>query len=147
MENAIKVNPMETIWRSFVKSILWRIVGVITLGCVTYFYTRQWVQTTWITFLHHGVFLFIFVWHERFWLKVDIHGLKRKIIKTIMYEDILGMYILGIISLIITGNIQTMSKITITYIGIKNLMFIFNEFIWDRIKWGRKSKLVCEEIK
>ena len=137
----------ETGKRSALKSFVWRVVGVIILGCVTFAYTHKWVQTSWITFLHHGVFLFVFVCHERFWLKVDIHGLKRKIIKTIMYEDILGMYILGIISLIITGNIQTMSKITITYIGIKNLMFIFNEFIWDRIKWGRKSKLVCEEIK
>ena len=128
----------ETKTRSVVKSFIWRIVGVIILASVTYFYTHKWIITTWITFLHHGVFFFIFILHERFWGFVMITGLKRKIIKTIMYEDILGMYILGIISLIITRNIQTMSKITLTYIFIKNLIFIVNEFWWDGISWGKK---------
>jgi uncharacterized membrane protein len=129
--------PIETIKRSSLKSFIWRIVGIIILASVTYFYTHKWIITTWITFLHHGIFFFVFIAHERFWLHVDFIGMKRKIIKVILYEDILGMYILGIISLIITGNIQTMSKITITYIGIKNLIYIINEFYWDKIKWGK----------
>jgi uncharacterized membrane protein len=132
---ASQVNEM--IWRSFVKSIAWRIVGVITLGCVTFFYTRQWVQTSWITFLHHGVFLFIFVGHERFWLHCDYTGTKRKLLKCFTYETILGNFVLGIICLIITGNVQKMSQITLTYIAIKHVMYVFNEFIWDKIKWGR----------
>ncbi len=128
----------ETKTRSAVKSFIWRLVGVVILASVTFFYTHKWLTTTWITFLHHGVFFFIFILHERFWGFITITGLKRKIIKTILYEDILGMYILGIISLVITGNVQTMSKITITYIAIKNLIFVANEFWWDRISWGKK---------
>ena len=133
MENAI-----ENIQRSFIKSIIWRVVGVVVLGCVTYFYTRQWVQTSWITFLHHGVFLFVFVAHERFWQHVDYIGLKRKLLKMMCYETILGNFILAIICLIITGNVQQMTKITLTYIAIKHVIYVFNEFIWDKIKWGNK---------
>ena len=131
--------------RSALKSVIWRLVGVVLLASVTYFYTRKWITTTWITFLHHGVFLFVFFAHERFYQKVDIVGFKRKSIKMRTYESILGMYILGIISLIITGNVQTMSKITITYISIKHIIYIFNEFIWERIKWGIKGKTICSE--
>jgi uncharacterized membrane protein len=120
-------------------------VGVIILGSVTYFYTHKWVTTSWITFLHHGVFFFVFIAHERFWFHVDFTGLKRKLLKMLTYETILGNFILAIISLSITGNIQTMTKITLTYIGIKHLIYVVNEILWDKIKWGVKGKLVCEE--
>jgi len=129
---------VESKIRSAVKSVIWRLVGVILLASVTYFYTHKWIQTSWITFLHHGVFLFVFWLHERFWQHIDYTGLKRKIIKAIIYEDILGMYILGVICLIVTGHVQTMTKITLSYIGIKNLIFILNEFCWDKIKWQTK---------
>ena len=125
---------METQIRSAVKSIIWRLAGILILGVVTYFYTRHWFQTTWITFLHHGVFLFIFWGHERFYLHTDFTGLKRSILKCITYETILGNFILGVISLIITGDIQQMTRITLTYISLKHILYIFNEFIWSKIK-------------
>jgi len=127
---------IETINRSSLKSFIWRIIGVILLASVTYFYTRRWITTTWITFLHHGIFFFVFIAHERFWLKVNIQGLKRKIGKCITYETILGNFILGIISLIITGNVQQMTQITITYIAIKHIVYIWNEIIWEKISFG-----------
>lgn len=137
--------PIDTVKRSSLKSFLWRIVGMIILACVTYFYTHKWITTTWITGLHHGVFFFVFILHERFWFHMDFTGLKRKLLKMMTYETILGNFILAIISLIITHNVQTMSKITLTYIGIKHIIYIFNEFIWERIKWGLKGKLTCSE--
>jgi uncharacterized membrane protein len=126
----------EKYLRSIVKSAIWRLTGVLILAIVTFFYTRHIMQTTWITLLHHGIFFFVFVLHERFWLYVDIVGFKRKLLKMITYETILGTFILATICLIITGNIQTMNKITITYIGIKHLIFVINEFCWEKIKWG-----------
>jgi len=129
---------MEIRIRSALKSFIWRIVGVIILASVSYFYTRQWIQTSWITVLHHGVFLFVFYIHERFWLHIDYKGLKRSIFKCITYETILGNFILGIITLIITGDIQQMSKITLTYIAIKHTLYVWNELLWNRIKWGIK---------
>ena len=136
---------LETVKRSSVKSFIWRIVGVVLLASVTYFYTRRWITTTWITFLHHGVFLFVFILHERFWLHVDIIGLKRKLLKMFTYETILGNFILGVISLIITGNVQKMTQITVTYIAIKHIIYVFNEFIWDKISWGKRGRLVCKD--
>jgi uncharacterized membrane protein len=128
---------VESKVRSAVKSAIWRLVGVILLASVTYFYTHKWIQTSWITFLHHGAFLFVFFFHERFWLHVDFKGLKRKLLKMVTYETILGNFILGIISLIITGNVQKMTQITITYIAIKHVIYVFNEFVWEKVKWGK----------
>ena len=129
---------VETLKRSAVKSFIWRIVGVVLLASVSYFYTHKWITTTWITALHHGVFFFIFIIHERFWLHCDFTGLKRKVFKMITYETILGNFILAIITLCITGNVQKMTQITITYIAIKHLIYIINEFLWDKINWGKK---------
>ena len=135
---------MEVRIRSAVKSILWRIMGIVILGTVTYFYTRHWVQTSLITFLHHGVFLFVFYLKERFWLHVDykppFHSLfNRSIFKMICYETILGTFILGIITLALTGNIQKMSQITFTYIFIKHFCYVVNELCWKKIKWGKSA--------
>jgi uncharacterized membrane protein len=125
---------METAIRSWVKSAIWRVMGVIILALVTYAYTRNWITTSWVTILHHGVFLVVFVIHERFWLHIDFTGLKRKIFKAITYETILGNFILAIITLIITGDVQSMTKITLTYIGI---IYVLNEFVWDKVSLGR----------
>lgn len=124
--------------RSAVKSIIWRIAGVLILGGITYFYTRKWIQTSMITFIHHGTFLFVFYFHERIWNKVKLTGLKRKITKMFTYETLLGNVILGTITYLITGNWKMMTAITITYISFKHLCYIFNEFVWDKIKIGIK---------
>jgi len=127
--------------RSIVKSAIWRVVGVIVLAAVTYGYTGSWITTTWVTFLHHFVFLFVFYFHERFWMHVDYKPpfntmTKRSIAKCLTYETLLGNFFLAIITLVITGNVQTMTQITLTYIGIKHVIFVINEFIWKKIKFG-----------
>ena len=137
---------IETVKRSTLKSFIWRIVGVILLASVSYFYTHKWIQTTWITFLHHGIFFFVFILHERFWSYVTITGLKRKLLKMTFYETILGNFILGIITLVITGNVQTMGKITITYILIKHIIYVINEILWERVRWGLSGKKIGSEI-
>jgi len=126
---------METQIRSATKSFIWRIVGVLVLGTVTYCYTGNWVTTSWITFLHHGVFLFVYWAHERFYLHTDFTGISRSFLKMLTYEIILGNFILGIISLVVTGDIQQMTKITLTYISIKCIIYIINEKLWEKVKW------------
>ena len=131
---------MESQVRSFTKSVIWRIVGVVILAMVSYFYTRRWITTSWITFLHHGVFLFVYYLNERFWTHVDYTGFKRAVIKCICYETILGNLILGVITLLITGDVQKMSQITLTYIAIKHILYVINErWIWDRITLGKSA--------
>ena len=132
---------METRIRSASKSIVWRVIGVFILAIVTFFYTRNWIQVSWITFLHHGIFLCIYFYHERFWIWIGnrIRGKKRYILKTILYEIILGQGILGLISYIVTGNLQCATKITITYIFIKVWIYIIHDRIWEKIRWGIKK--------
>jgi len=130
---------METRIRSASKSIIWRIAGILILIAVTYAYTREWIQAGLITFIHHGIFIFIFYFHERLWLKVKrIQNLvTRSTFKMLTYETLCGNVVLGIISYIVTGSWKQMTAITLTYIGIKHVCYIFNEFVWDRVKRGK----------
>ena len=124
--------------RSASKSIIWRIVGIVVLAIITYVYTRSWIQTTLVTVIHHGAFLFIYYAHERIWLKITWPKtlIYRSVARMLTYETVLGNIILGIITYTITGDWKTMTEITITYIGIKHVIYICNEFVWNRIKWG-----------
>jgi len=125
---------MDSRTRSMVKSILWRIMGVLILGAVTYFYTQQWVQTTWITFLHHSIFLVVFYFHERIWLCIarPVGLTTRSIAKMFTYETLCGNIILGLITYFITGSGKQMGQITLTYIGIKHIIYVLNEFVWNK---------------
>ena len=126
----------ETKIRSATKSIIWRIFGIIVLAAVTFAYTKSWITVGLVTFIHHFTFLFVFYFHERIWLKFNnLTGLKRKLIKMFTYETLCGNIILGTITYLITGSWLAMTQITLTYIGIKHITYIFNEFVWEKIKW------------
>lgn len=62
----------------------------------------------------------------------------RSIFKMITYETLCGNVILGTISYFVTGSLKQMTAITLTYIGIKHICYIFNEFAWDKIKEGMR---------
>lgn len=130
----------ETHLRSSTKSIIWRILGVFILAAVTYAYTRKWITTGIITLVHHGIFLLVFYLHERVWLKWKWPKSLtwRSICKMFTYETLCGNIILGTITLAVTGSWKQMTAITLTYIGIKHIVYIWNEFIWDKIKAGKE---------
>jgi len=58
------------------------------------------------------------------------------------YETLCGNVILGTISYLVTGSWKQMTAITLTYIGIKHVCYIFNEFAWDKIKGGFEMIIV-----
>lgn len=117
--------------RSAVKSVVWRICGVVILAAITFAYTRKWITTGLVTVIHHGVFLLVFYLHERAWLKMRMEKpLLRSVLKCITYETILGNVILGTITYLITGDWKQMTAITLTYIASKHLCYVFNEFVW-----------------
>jgi len=127
--------------RSGIKSLIWRIVGVFILAVITYVFTKSWVATSLVTVIHHGVFLIVFYIHERLWL---LHKIKNfllvSILKMITYETICGNIILGTITYMVTGELKQMTAITLTYIGIKHIIYIWNEFIWSKISWGQVNE-------
>lgn len=113
------------------KSTIWRIMGVLVLGGVTYFFTRHWVITTAITVVHHATFIVVFYLHERAWLKVPtLTGKLRNVAKAFTYEIILGMGIGGLIVLIFTGQWSKVTQITGTYTAIKLVMYYLYDRAW-----------------
>ena len=125
--------------RSALKSFIWRIVGVIVLAAVTFAYTGNWITTGLVTVIHHGVFLLVYYFHERAWLKIKLDNMVwRSLAKMFTYETLCGNVILGTITYTITGSWKQMTAITLTYIGIKHVIYVWNEFIWEKIKWGSK---------
>ena len=123
--------------RSVGRSVLWRIMGILLLALITYLVTNNWITTSLVTVLHHGVFIFVYYLHERFWLKVGwLRDSRLKpFMRVITYEVVLGNVILGIITLALTGSLQQMSLITFIYISNKYWMFYAYDWGWNRIKW------------
>ena len=119
--------------RSMTKSLVWRFIGVIFLACVTFFFTGSIMQTGMITFIHHFMFIWIYYFHERFWLNKDIKF--KKYIKVFTYEIILGNGVLGTISWIFTGSWTAVTLITLTYILNKLWMYYIYERVWERIDY------------
>ncbi len=123
--------------RSALKSIIWRITGIVILAFITFIFTRSWIQTGLVTIIHHGVFLLVFYVHERIWLRIEVRDIfVRIILKMITYETICGNIILGTITYLVTGSWKSMTFITLSYIGTKHIIYIMNEFVWKEIKWG-----------
>jgi len=133
------INITETKMRSGSKSIVWRLFGVLILAVITYVYTKKWITTGLITAIHHGIFLMVYYFHERLWLRVKrVQNLTyRSLLKMLTYETLCGNIILGTIAYLVTGSWKQMTAITLTYIGIKHVVYIFNEFVWDKIKTGK----------
>ena len=125
--------------RSASKSIIWRICGIAILAAITYYFTRSWITTGLVTLIHHATFLIVYYLHERAWLRVKWPKSLtwRSVARMFTYETLCGNIILGIITYGITGDWKIMTAVTVTYIGIKHAVYIFNEFIWDKIKWGK----------
>lgn len=120
---------------SMAKSVLWRILGILILGIITYAITNNWITATVITFFHHLSFVFIYYFHERAWLRVKNRWLIKwkRWIRPITYEIILGHIVLGIISFVFTGSWTTVTLITVIYIENKLWIYIVYDWIWDKM--------------
>ena len=57
----------ETKKRSWLKSIVWRIIGIFVLGGITWLVTHDWEQTSVITVTFHTIRLVLYYFHERVW--------------------------------------------------------------------------------
>lgn len=120
--------------QSLLKSIIWRIMGVIILASVTYFFTRHWIITTKITITHHAFFLIVFYLHERLWSLLKKTGTWRNIIKSFTYEIILGMGFGGLIVFFYTGSFPMVTRVTGTYTVIKIIMYFIYDKAWSEFK-------------
>ena len=67
---------MDTKKRSWVKSIVWRIIGIVLLGIISYLVTGNIKDMTLITVLFHGIRLVMYYFHERLWERISWGKLK-----------------------------------------------------------------------
>lgn len=126
-------------FRLLVKSVVWRLLGIIILATITYIFTRSWITCTLITFFHHLSFVFIYYLHERVWLRIKSERILRwkKWIRPITYEIVLGHLVLGIISWIFTRSWIDVTLITIIYIENKLWLYVLYDWLWEKIKWRK----------
>jgi uncharacterized membrane protein len=68
---------MESRKRSIVKSISWRMLGIVVLATVTWFMTLSLEITTAVTALFHIINVILYYFHERIWHGIE-WGLKNK---------------------------------------------------------------------
>lgn len=61
----------ETRARSWVKSLVWRAIGVCILGGIGWLVTSDWKQTTVITIIFHLVRFVFYYYHERIWGHIE----------------------------------------------------------------------------
>jgi uncharacterized membrane protein len=116
---------------SALKSVLWRMIGVVILATITFFFTRHLIVTTKVTLTHHVVFIFIFYTHERLWAKMSRPNPPfRNIIKAIVYELFLGMSIGGIIVYFYTGSLSLASSVTVAYTIVKLVIYVMYDSLW-----------------
>ena len=58
------------------KSILWRVIGIVVLGTISYAITGNWKQMTLITVLFHSIRVVLYYYHERVWERIKWGRLK-----------------------------------------------------------------------
>ena len=68
---------MQSRKRSWVKSVTWRVLGILILGVIAWGFTNSWQVTTGVTALFHAIRMVLYYFHERLWDRVD-WGLKNK---------------------------------------------------------------------
>lgn len=61
---------VDTKARSWVKSIVWRVIGIILLAGIAYLLTEDLEQTTLITVIFHGIRVVMYYYHERAWERI-----------------------------------------------------------------------------
>ena len=53
------------------KSITWRILGIVLLGAISYAITRDWKEMAIITVIFHGIRVVLYYFHERVWGRIS----------------------------------------------------------------------------
>lgn len=68
---------MERRRRSLLKAITWRIIAIIVLLVLSYYFTGDWGATGLITTSFNAIQVLLYYFHERIWSKVNWGHKKR----------------------------------------------------------------------
>jgi len=81
---------MDSHKRSWAKSLVWRAIGVVILGGITYAVTRNLEAMTVITLLFHSLRLILYYWHERIWQRVTWGKIRHPLEHFCMKDSLTG---------------------------------------------------------
>lgn len=62
---------LETRPRAWIKSFVWRILGIFVLGTIAWLVTHSWKEMTTITIIFHSVRVILYYFHERAWQRIS----------------------------------------------------------------------------
>ncbi|MHA1169144.1 MAG: DUF2061 domain-containing protein [Candidatus Hodarchaeales archaeon] len=65
------MEPVDTPKRSVVKSVIWRVIGIILLGGLMWIYTGDWAATTIVTGSFHSIRIIMYYYFERGWEQIS----------------------------------------------------------------------------
>jgi len=60
----------ETHTRAWIKSIVWRLFGIVILGAISWIITNSWREMSLITILFHSIRVVLYYLHERIWDRI-----------------------------------------------------------------------------
>ena len=66
----VYIRLIDTPKRSLVKSLVWRSIGIIILGLISWYYTRDIQKATIVTILFHVIRFVLYYLHERVWERI-----------------------------------------------------------------------------
>jgi uncharacterized membrane protein len=62
---------LETHARAWIKSIVWRLLGIVILGTISWIITKSWKEMSMITLLFHSIRVILYYFHERVWERIS----------------------------------------------------------------------------
>ena len=63
----VYIRLIDTPKRSLVKSLIWRTIGILILGLISWYYTKDIQKATIVTVLFHVIRFILYYVHERIW--------------------------------------------------------------------------------
>ena len=63
---------MDSKKKSFIKTIVWRIISIVTGIIIVYLFTKSISISIWTTMLCNGVSTILYYIHERLWSNIKI---------------------------------------------------------------------------
>ena len=93
--NLVKEKKMsfETHTRAWIKSLVWRIFGIVILAAISWIVTHSWRDMSLITIFFHSIRVVLYYLHERMWERIQWGRIKHPlsvlpVTKALIPEDL-----------------------------------------------------------
>lgn len=131
----------ETIYRSIVKGISWRIFATIDTIFLAWLVTGHFEDALKIGLGEVFTKTFLYFLHERVWNRIKLrdnrlvsHG--KSFLKGVSWR-VFGTLDTFMIALFFTGKLFAASQIAALEVITKIVLYYFHERVWEHVMWGK----------